>query len=56
MKCNENEEEIKNCEVFINKKKIKFNYYYNFPDEGNYIIKYKFKNLIKYNIKKKINK
>ena len=43
-----NEKEIKNCEIFINEEKIKFNYYYNFPNEGNYIIKYKFKNLLRF--------
>ena len=48
MKVNNNEEEIKNCEIYINEKKIKFNYYYNFPKEGDYIIKYKFKKLLKY--------
>ena len=42
----ENEEEIKNCEIFINEKKIQFNYYYNFPKKGNYIIKYKFKKVM----------
>ena len=44
IKANENEEEIKNCEIFINEKKIIFNHYYNFANEGKYIIKYKFKN------------
>ena len=34
----ENEEEIKDCKIFINDKKIDFNYYYNFQDEGSYII------------------
>ena len=48
MKVNENEEEIKNCEIFINEKKIIFSYYYNFPDEGDYIIKYKFNKLIRF--------
>ena len=38
-----NEKEIKKCEIFINEERIKFNYYYNFPKEGNYIIKYVFK-------------
>ena len=42
----ENEEEIKNCEIFINEKKIEFDYNYNFPDEGEYIIKYKFNKLL----------
>ena len=48
IKVNKNEKEIKYCEIFINEKKIKFNYYYNFPDEGIYIIKYKFKKLIRF--------
>ena len=38
----ENEEEIKDCEIFINDKKIDFTYYYEFSKEGNYIIKYLF--------------
>ena len=42
----ENEEEIKNCEIFINDKKIKFTYDYNFKNKGQYKIKYKFKNLM----------
>ena len=42
----ENEKEIKNCEIYINNKKIDFNYYYNFPHEGNYQIKYIFKELL----------
>jgi len=40
----ENEEEIKNCEIFINDKKIEFTYDYKFKNEGKYKIKYKFKN------------
>ena len=43
----ENEKEIKNCEIYINNQKIKFTYFYDFPKAGNYIIKYKFKNLLK---------
>ena len=43
----ENEKEIKECDIFINDKKINFTYYYNFPKEGKYIIKYIFKNLLK---------
>ena len=39
----ENEEEIKGCEIYINEKKINFNYYYTFPCKGIYIIKYIFK-------------
>ena len=46
-KSKENEEEIKDCEIFINDKKINFSYYYKFPRAGNYIIKYKFKRLLK---------
>ena len=45
-KSKKNEEEIKDCEIFINNKKIKFTYYYEFPRPGNYIIKYKFKRLL----------
>ena len=40
------EKNIKSCEIFINNKKISFTYFYNFPKAGNYIIKYKFKNLL----------
>ena len=29
--------------IYINNEKIDFNYYYNFPEEGNYEIKYIFK-------------
>ena len=43
----ENEKEIKNCDIYINDQKIKFTYFYKFPKAGNYIIKYKFKNLLK---------
>ena len=46
-KSKENEEEIKDCEIFINDKKINFTYYYKFSNAGNYIIKYKFKRLLK---------
>ena len=42
-----NEEEIKNCNIFINNKKINFDYYYKFEKEGKYQIKYIFKKLIK---------
>ena len=45
-KVRKNEKEIQNCQIFINDKKIKFTYFYKFPKEGDYIIKYKFKNLI----------
>ena len=45
-KSKKNEKEIKNCEIFINENKIKFDYFYNFETEGKYIIKYVFKNLI----------
>ena len=41
------EEEIKDCEIFINDNKIDFTYFYKFPKTGNYIIKYKFKKLLK---------
>ena len=43
----ENEKEIKECEIFINDKKINFNYYYEFENEGYYTIKYIFKKLLK---------
>ena len=43
----ENEEQIKNCDIFINDIKINFNYYYEFPGEGIYNIKYIFKNKLK---------
>ena len=45
-KSKENEKEIKDCEIFINNKKINFTYYYKFPSASNYIIKYKFKRLL----------
>ena len=38
-----NEEQIKLCEIYINSKKIKFNYFYTFENYGNYKIKYDFK-------------
>ena len=41
-----NEKEIKNCEIYINDKIIDFSYYLTFIDIGEYIIKYKFKNII----------
>ena len=41
-----NEEEIKECEIYINDKKIDFTYYYTFKNKGKYIIKYKFKKLL----------
>ena len=39
-----NEEEIKKCEIEIENKKIPFSYSYKFNKEGEYIIKYSFKN------------
>ena len=42
----ENEDEIKECEIYINDKKIEFTYDYIFKNKGKYIIKYKFKKLI----------
>ena len=45
----ENEEEIKECEIYINDKKIDFTYYYTFKNKGKYIIKYKFKKIINFN-------
>ena len=41
-----NEEEIKNCEIYINYKKLDFTYYYTFNNKGKYIIKYKFTKLL----------
>ena len=41
-----NEEEIKKCFIFINKKKIDFSYTYIFPNPGNYEIIYIFHNLL----------
>ena len=41
-----NEEEIKECEIYINDKKIDFTYDYIFKNKGKYIIKYKFKKLL----------
>ena len=41
-----NEKEIKDCEIYINEKRINFNYYFNFPKKGNYTIKYIFKKLL----------
>ena len=43
---NENEKDIKDCEMYINDKKIDFTYYYTFNKKGKYIIKYKFKKLL----------
>ena len=40
------EKNIKSYEIFINNKEINITYFYNFPKAGNYIIKYKFKNLL----------
>ena len=46
-KC-QNEKEIKdNCEILINNKLIKFNYYHKFNKEGNYTIQYSFKQNLK---------
>ena len=42
----ENEEQIKQSQIFINNKKINFSYYYDFPNIGNYTIKYDFQNLL----------
>ena len=42
----ENEEEIKDCQIYINDNKIDFTYYYTFNNRGKYIIKYKFKKLL----------
>jgi len=40
-----NEDQIKNCEIFINDTKINFSYFYTFPHIGKYKIKYKFNQL-----------
>ena len=42
----ENEEGIKDCEIYINDIKIDFIYYYTFKNKGKYIIKYRFKKLL----------
>ena len=42
-----NENEIKKCEIKINEKLIKFNYFHKFQSKGKYIMKYIFKNDIK---------
>ena len=42
----ENEDEIKECEIYINDKKIEFTYDYIFKNKGKYIIKFKFKKLL----------
>ena len=34
-KSTKNEKEIKNCIIYIDEERIKFNYYYTFPKEGN---------------------
>ena len=42
---NENEKEIKeNCKIKINDIDINFNYFHEFKEKGNYIIKYIFTN------------
>ena len=38
----ENEDELKNCDIFINNKRIPFCYNYEFPKEGKYKIKFVF--------------
>ena len=42
-----NEEQIKNCDIFINDEKIEFGYYYEFPKEGEYTDIYRFHTLLK---------
>ena len=42
----ENEKEIRDCEIYINDKKIGFTYYYTFNKKGKYLIKFKFKKLL----------
>ena len=41
-----NEDEIKECEIYINDKKNEFTYDYIFKNKGKYTIKYKFKKLL----------
>ena len=41
-----NEYNIKDCEIYINDKKIDFTYYYTFNKKGKYKIKYQFKKLL----------
>ena len=41
-----NEERIKECEIIINDKLYSFSYFFNFKQEGKFIIKYKFKNYL----------
>ena len=41
-----NEKQIKDSEIYINNEKIKFNYHYEFPEPGEYIIKYKFNKIL----------
>jgi len=41
-----NENQIKDSEIYINNEKIAFNYFYEFPEPGEYIIKYKFNKLL----------
>ena len=47
IKAIENERDIKGCEIYIKDKKIKFNYFYDFKEEGVYIIKFVFKKNLK---------
>ena len=37
-----NDKQIRDCDIYINKEKIDFNYYYTFPKKGNYEIIYIF--------------
>ena len=41
---NNNEEEIKQCQITINNEQIPFSYFHKFEKEGKYSIKYKFPN------------
>ena len=41
-----NEEEIRKCEIKINDELIPFSYFHQFNKEGNFIIKYSFKNFL----------
>ena len=47
VKATPNEEKIKQIDIYINDEKIYFNYYYTFPKNGIYKIKYVFKDILK---------
>ena len=43
-----NEKEIKDCQIYIEGKKVDYNHLFIFPDKGIYTIEYKFNKLLKY--------